>query len=249
MRTDNADRGFVIDCPFRVRPELARWLKKQFPGGDLLGFVRCFPHAGGWRPNWLDVLSAEELTELTGEGFGVAGYQIFRASRQQTAEHGRAAGEAMTEHAKAIGLPDGVTLFTDLEAFRAGADCAGYIDAWSRRVAYATESRGAYIGSNFLLPAMDCPEKERTPAIQGDRLYALAGISRYWLSMSQVATPSTRGPCLDQVWEYVLFGAGPDTWRIEPYSRRNPDHEHRPRFDISASRIDSLGGRLQWAVK
>lgn len=243
MRVANAGRGLVIDAPFRITVELAKWFRSTL---CVNGFVRCMPHADGWAPDWLDLLSAEELNEITAAGFGVGGYQIFRGSRQVTAEHGRAAGDALVEHARAIGLPDGVTLWCDCEAFRDNADVAGYIDAWQVRASYATDSKGVYCGSGFRLPDMSATSDA---AVQGERLWGLLGITRYWLSMSRVYTPSVRGPCLDQVWEYVLHGSGPCDWRIEEYSASNPAHEGSRRFDINASRIDSMGGRMLWAVK
>jgi len=243
VRVANAGRGLVIDAPFRITVELARWFRDTL---CVQGFVRCLPHAHGWHPDWLDLLSAEELQELTEAGFGVTGYQIFRGSRQTSEEQGRAAGEAMVEHCREIGLPEGVTLWCDCESFRDSADVLGYIQGWRKRASYHTDSRGLYIGSGFLLPDMTARADARE---QGDRLWGISGINRYWASMSQVYTPSVRGICLDQAWEYVLHGSGPDDWRIEEYSPSNPAHKGSRRFDINASRIDSLGGRMVLAVK
>ena len=243
MRVDTAPRGIVVDAPFRITAALAEWMKATL---NVAGFVRSMPHAGGWAPDWLDVLTAEELGELTDAGFGVTGYQIFRASRQITAEHGRAAGESLAEHARAIGLPDGCTLWCDCESFRAEADVLGYIDGWRQRVAYVTDSRGVYCGSGFLLPDMTARNDARE---QGDRLWALRGITRYWLALGQVYTPSVRGCCLDQIWEYVLLGTDASDWRLEPYRSKNLSHNGARRLDINGCRIDSLGGRMHWAVR
>ncbi len=252
MRVKGASRAWMIaDAPWRVELELARWMRKHL---RVTGFVRCFPHAGGYT-TWTEPLGAEELGELTDDGFGVGGYQIFRASRQMDGEDGAAAGEAMAEHATQIGLPDGVTLFTDAEAFREGAETRDYIDRWQKRVAYVTDSRGVYNGSNFLLPQMPA---NTDPGVQGERLYKLKGITRYWMAMSKVYTASTRGPCLSQMWEYALLGDGPPKcdppdgyvpWYIEPYDGDNPAHKGRRRFDLNSPRIDSKGGRLMLAVK
>jgi hypothetical protein len=86
------------------------------------------------------------------------------------------------------------------------------------------------------------------PRTQGDSLYALQGITRYWQSISRVWAPSVRGACLSQAWEYVLRGSGPKDWRIEPFNPNRPSHEGAKRFDINAHRIDAKGGRLMWAV-
>jgi hypothetical protein len=242
MKVENAGRGLVVDAPFRISVELAQWMKATL---QIQGFVRCAPHAGGWAPDWLDVLTEEELRELTSAGFGVTVYQIFRGSRQRTAEQGQAAGEALVEHCRSICLPDGVTLWCDCESFRDDADVTGYIDAWRKRAAYISDSRGVYVGSGFLLPDMHARADARE---QGDRLWGLSGINRYWLSLSQVYTPSVRGCCLDQAWEYVLHGSGPDDWRVEEYRPNDPAHKGTKRFDINASRRDSLGGRMRWAT-
>lgn len=243
MKVDTAPRGVVVDAPFHITVPFARWLRQT---RNVTGFVRSMPHAGGWCPSWLDPLSADELGELTDDGFGVTGYQIFRASRQVTAEHGRAAGDSLVEYAREIGLPDGCTLWFDAESFRDSADVLGVIDAWRKRVAYFTDTRGIYVGNGFRLPDMAATADARE---QGDHLYALRGINRYWLALGQVCTPSVRGCCLDQIWEYALLDTGPDEWRLEPYRKRNPDHKGRRRLDLNGSRIDSLGGRMAWAVK
>ena len=244
MRVAKAPRGIVIDAPFRITPEFAEWLRDSQL--RVKGFVRTIPHAGGSCPSYIDPLSADELRQLTDAGFGVTVYQIFRGSRQITSEHGRACGEAAVEHCKEIGLPGGVTCWIDCEAFRDNADTLGFIQANAKRLSYFTDSRGVYIGSNFRLPDMQARDDPRE---QGDRLYDLKGINRYWQSMSQVWTPSVRGPCGCQIWERVLYGSGPDDWELVRYDRRNPDHQHRPRLDVNAHRIDSKGGRMMWAVK
>ncbi len=242
MRVANAGRGIVADAPFRISVKLARWMQSTL---QVQGFIRCMPHAGGWRPGWLDVLTNTELCELTDAGLGVGTYQIFRGWRQITAEHGRASGEALVEHAKSIGLPDGVTAWCDCESFRSNADTLGYIDTWRKRAAFITDTRGTYNGSNFLLPDM---KAKPDPREQGEALWRLKGINRYWYSMSQVYNASVRGPCLDQGWEYVLWGDGPKTWRVVEFDRNNPKHKRAKRFDLNVSRRDSLGGRMRWAV-
>jgi hypothetical protein len=242
MKVANAGRGLVVDAPFRITVELAKWMRSTL---QVQGFIRCLPHAEGWHPDWLDLLSADELNQLTDAGFGVTGYQIYSGRRQTSEAQGRAAGEAMVEHCKAIGLPDGVTLWCDCESFRDSADVAGYIAGWRARASFHTDSRGVYMGSNFRLPNMQANSDARE---QGERLWDLVGINAYWASMSQVYTPSVRGICVDQAWEYVLHGTCCCDWRVEEYDPNNPEHKGTKRFDLNVSRRDSLGGRLRWAV-
>lgn len=243
MKAANAPRGIVVDAPFRITVPLARWMRETL---QVIGFIRCAPHADDWSPGWLDLLSEEELREVTADGFGMTMYQIYRAGRQVTAEDGRACGDALIRHARSICLPDGCTLWFDAESFRAIADCLGVIETWARRVSYITDSRGTYNGSNFLLPDMTANLDARE---QGEALWRLRGINRYWASMSQVYTPSVRGNCGHQIWEYVLHGSGPADWHVEPYRPNDPAHKGTRRFDLNATRRDSLGGRLRWAVR
>jgi hypothetical protein len=243
MKVRNAPRvGRIVDAPWRVSVELAEWLAEA---ERVRGFIRTLPHAGGYT-SFTEPLGAAELRELTDAGFGVTGYQIYSGRRQQTAEDGRAAGEAVVEHCREIGLPDGCTLFTDSESFRDGADTLGYIERWAKRVAYITDTRGDYVGSGFLLPDM---KASPDPEIQGERLYrSLPGINRYWLSMSQVQQPAVRGACLIQEWEFALLGEGPKTWRVEPYDEERHGRGAK-RFDLNTHRIDAKGGRVRWAVR
>lgn len=109
-----------------------------------------------------------------------------------TAAMGTADGQQDYQHLKAAGIPTGCTVWIDLEG------CAGSPTAVAQWInARATVLRSAGYDVGLYVGAGD--------VLNGQQLYALSTIDRYWKSLSDVPTPETCGFCMLQLWKTVMI--------------------------------------------
>lgn len=96
-------------------------------------------------------------------------------------------GQAAALNAAAIGLPQGVSLWVDLEdvaPYTTAADTIAYCNAWAAEVESRGFEAGLYVGAN--------------QPLVGDELYWRLRVTRYWRSASQVPEIPHRGYCMAQ---------------------------------------------------
>jgi len=117
---------------------------------------------------YLSELTAIEGEAITGAGWGLMGVTHPRGTLSDT--FGQADGVTAASHARAVGLPEGIHLWLDLESW--SGDAIGYVNAWAAQVTSAGYLAGLYVGY------ADAP---LTP----DELYDL-DVQAYWKSCSEV---------------------------------------------------------------
>jgi hypothetical protein len=137
---------------------------------------RTMPPAGG-------DLSPAEARGILAAGLALMAVQhVMRAGWIAYGERGMRYGEAAVAHARAVGLPRGVTLWLDLEGIRRGVpreDVIDYCNRWFDTVAAAGYAPGLYVGANCRLA--------------GDALYWRLRTRHYWRSGSRVPDLPHRG--------------------------------------------------------
>lgn len=131
---------------------------------------------------YLGALHPQERDAILGAGLALlaVGYSR-RPGWQPTAAVGASDGAAAVANAQAAGLPQGMTLYCDLEGPATGttsSDCTGYVNAWADAVMSAGYIAGLYVG--YAVPL--------TP----QQLYDLK-VTAYWRSCSNVQSVAVRG--------------------------------------------------------
>jgi hypothetical protein len=100
-----------------------------------------------------------------------------------TRDEGQADGASAVQHALALGIPQGCTLWLDLETWL-GGDPIAWVDMAAEVIQQAGYEAGLYVGYD------DAP-------ISPLALWQLA-VTRYWKSCSRVPVPANRGWCMVQ---------------------------------------------------
>lgn len=133
-------------------------------------------------------LTAEELEIILDAGLAVMAVQHVAPSGWTPSEAlGVEYGGNAAMHARAIALPDGASVWLDLEGIAAGtsADATiAYCNAWFKEVESAGYTTGVYVGANSILSA--------------DELYLRLKTKHYWKSGSNVPAIPHRGYCMVQ---------------------------------------------------
>jgi hypothetical protein len=165
--------GFDIDC-----------VLSNAEATDLVnkGFHFCLRYIARTQSAGDGNLTAEEATGILAAGLALMPVQHVAEANWSPSEWlGRQYGSHAAQHAKAIGFPQGVNIWCDLEGIAEQvqpADVIAYCNSWAESVCDAHYVPGLYVGS-------DCN-------LNGQQLYDLA-FKHYWQSMSQVPTLPQRG--------------------------------------------------------
>lgn len=133
-------------------------------------------------------LTADEADLILDAGLALMAVQhVAKAGWAPSAALGERYGRNAVSHARAVGLPDGTSIWLDLEEVDGQAsaqDVIAYCNAWFHQVEAAGYTTGVYVGANAGLSA--------------DQLYWLLKTQRYWKSGSNVPDIPTRGYCMIQ---------------------------------------------------
>ena len=133
-------------------------------------------------------LSAAEVGWITDAGLGLMAVQHCPLPGwAPTLALGAQYGTAAAVNAAAIGLPQGVAVWLDLEGvapYTTAADTIAYINTWAGVVAAAGFMPGLYIGAN--------------QPLTGNDLYWRLRTAYYWRSASNVPDIPYRGYCMAQ---------------------------------------------------
>lgn len=143
-------------------------------------------------------LSAAEIGWITDAGLGLMAAQHYPGLNwAPTTALGTAQGKAAAVNAAAIGLPQGVNLWADIEgvaSYATAADTIDYVNTWAGEVAAAGFVPGIYVGSLWsgLIP------NDRVVNLTGSDLYWRLKVAYYWRSASDVPDIPVRGYCMIQ---------------------------------------------------
>lgn len=133
-------------------------------------------------------LDREEAETLRAAGLALmAAQHVAPAGWMPTTELGRTYGDNAVCHARAIGLPGGVTIWLDLEGVHGSADSGTvieYCNAWHRRVEDGGYHPGIYVG-------VDC-------RLSGEQAFGQLHMTAYWRSGTAGTEGPTRGYCMAQ---------------------------------------------------
>ena len=139
---------------------------------------------------YLSELTAIEAEAITGAGWGLMGVTHPRATVSGT--FGDADGVSSASHARAVGLPQGIHLWLDLESWQ--GDAVGYVNAWAAQVKTAGYLAGLYNGF-------------AASPLNPDELFDLA-VTGYWESCSEVPVVAHAGYMMNQLTPPDLVIAG-----------------------------------------
>jgi hypothetical protein len=152
------------------------------------GFVFAVRYLSRTTPQNPGDLSAGETQAILAAGLALMAVQHCpRPGWVPGAALGAQYGQAAAANAQQAGLPNGVSLWLDLEGVAAYARADGtiaYVNAWSGTVAAAGYLPGLYVGAN--------------QPLSGDELYWRLKPTRYWRSASTVPDIPYRGYCMAQ---------------------------------------------------
>jgi hypothetical protein len=140
---------------------------------------------------YLGSVTAAELATILAAGLMFMPVTFSRAPGWvPTQALGTADGQQDVEHLKAAGIPQGCTVWIDLEgAAGSAAAVAAWVNARAVVIRSAGYDVGLYVGAGDVL--------------NGQQLYALANIDRYWKSLSDVPTPEPCGFSMLQLWKTI----------------------------------------------
>lgn len=157
-------------------------------------FARLAASGIAWRAGYIDHVTPAELAAQLAAGilFSPVTYALELDPLHTV------------ERLAALGIPDGVTVWLDIEgAGLVAPTLIAKINAWARAVQVAGRQAGLYVGAGTPLDA--------------NALYALA-VTRYWHSVSDVPNVARRGYCMRQIRpdDVIVDGVDVDIDIVEP---------------------------------
>ncbi|MEM5314540.1 DUF1906 domain-containing protein [Paraburkholderia sp. JHI869] len=163
-------------------------------------------------------LSSSEANAVLGAGLALGVVQhVSAAGWSPSGALGVSYGTNAADNAQSVGVPQGVTVWLDLEGVSNAADASdviAYCNAWFAAVRSAGYQPGIYVGANC--------------GLTGDQLFWNLQTQHYWQSGSTVPTLPQRG--------YQM------TQRITAA----PDVLCGLNIDRNMTLTDSLGGQATW---
>ncbi len=168
-----------FDCVTPMNPARASALKAA-------GMSFCLRYLGS--------VTAQELADILAAGLLFMPVTFSRAPGWiPTPGLGTSDGQQDVQHLKALGLPSGCTVWIDLEGCAGSAQAvADWVNSRAQVIRSAGFDVGLYVGGGDVL--------------NGQQLYSLAQIDRYWRSLSQdVPTPASCGFCMLQLWKTITL--------------------------------------------
>jgi hypothetical protein len=160
---------------------------------------------------WPYNLTRKELDILLDAGLYVSIVQYFscsyestRAGKRYSTAYGGKAGEIAAVNAGALGIPQGVTIWNDLEGCPDATPdmIEDYCNGWSEAIVSHGYAPGLYVGSGL--------GSQATGYMVGSRLYALPRYRAYWRAASLVPQIPNRGYTVTQGCEITIAGVRVD---------------------------------------
>ncbi|MDR5760984.1 glycoside hydrolase domain-containing protein [Caballeronia sp. LZ035] len=209
--TDATPGAHGFDCNVPLTAATAKAMRQKGFDFCVRYLSRLAPEGGG------DLSSAESKAILSG-GLGLMAVQhVSRPHWVPNATLGEQFGAGAAANAQAIGLPQGLILWLDLEGIKDGVaagDVIAYCNAWFEKVEGAHYKTGVYVGANCIL--------------SGEELFFRLTTQHYWRSGSHVPDIPQRG------YQMVQF--------ISP----TPDVVNGIAIDRNVTMTDSFGGMVNW---
>lgn len=142
---------------------------------------------------YLGSVTAAELAIILNAGLLFMPVTFSRAPGWiPTAAMGTSDGQLDVQHLHSAGIPQGCTVWIDLEGCAGSATAvSAWVNARAAVIRAAGYDVGLYVGAGDVL--------------NGQQLYALAQIDRYWKSLSDVPTPEPCGFSMLQLWKTITL--------------------------------------------
>jgi Domain of unknown function (DUF1906) len=140
---------------------------------------------------YLGSITPAELTVIFDAGLVYMPVTFSRAPGWvPTTAMGTSDGTLDVQHLHTLAIPKGATVWVDLEGAAGSATAvAGWVNARAAVLRTAGYDVGLYVGAGDVL--------------NGQQLFELATIDRYWKSLSDVPTPAKCGFAMIQLWKTV----------------------------------------------
>jgi hypothetical protein len=137
---------------------------------------------------YLGGVSTTEIALITEAGLGVQLVTYSRAPGwMPSATMGAEDGDTDVVRLKALGIPEGMVVFIDLEGSGGdAADTASWVNARAKTITQAGYIAGLYIGDSCVLDA--------------EQLYSLPDIKRYWVAFNRGTPVPSCGVCMRQLF-------------------------------------------------
>lgn len=143
---------------------------------------------------YLGKLTPEELRTVLCSGLALMPVTTSRKPGwTPSGELGERDGDNALLYLQALQIPEGVTVWLDLEGSAGPARATiDWVNAWSLVVLSAGYQPGLYVGANA--------------GLDSEQLWQLPYVTRYWRSCSKVPEPANRGWCIQQLkpWNQKL---------------------------------------------
>lgn len=142
---------------------------------------------------YLGSVTSAELTAILSSGLMFMPVTFSRAPGWvPTAAMGTTDGQTDVQNLKSAGIPEGCTVWIDLEGAAGSATAvAAWVNARASIIRAAGYDVGLYVGAGDVL--------------NGQQLYSLSQVDRYWKSLSEVPAPDDCGFCMLQLWKTVTL--------------------------------------------
>ncbi|BBQ00667.1 hypothetical protein BSFA1_57950 [Burkholderia sp. SFA1] len=182
------------------------------------GFDFCVRYLSRLAPEAGGDLSNAEAKAILGSGLGLMAVQhVSKAHWVPDTELGKQFGRGAAANASAVGLPEGLILWLDLEGIKNGVDdndVIEYCNAWFAEVSAAKYQTGIYVGANSIL--------------SGEDLFFKLTTKHYWRSGSHVPDIPHRG------------------YQMVQHISVKPDIVAGVSIDRNITMTDALGGQVNW---
>jgi hypothetical protein len=182
------------------------------------GFDFCVRYLSRLAPQAGGDLSNAEAKAIIGSGLALMAVQhVSRQNWLPNAALGKQFGQGAVANAQAVGLPDGMILWLDLEGIMDGVaetDVIEYCNVWFAEVEAANYQTGIYVGASCIL--------------SGDELFFRLTTRHYWRSGSHVPDIPHRG------------------YQMVQFISAKPDVVNGIAIDRDVTMTDALGGNVNW---
>ena len=207
MRAVSVPRRLAVDCAVRIPLPIALQLHSS-GCRTVFRYIDRVPFDGVADDRWPINLTTAELAELLQAELCVSLVQYYSTSYASTGRgvrlsraYGEEMGEIAAGNARALGAPEGVTLWCDAEGWTELPSVSAalqFLDGWSYRATQLGYGCGLYVGSGL--------GNKRAGWITGRQLYERPRFTAYWRAASIVPQIPRRGWTVAQSTETTFKG-------------------------------------------